>query len=93
MNIKKAATNVSLESRLMNLVGTALYGPPSKHGLPSDFFYLVEDRTLYDMQTNVLANLTRARLAKFECWLARFLGVALLAIWLVYLLPSLMAIA
>lgn len=73
---------ISLQSRVLTLVGSALYGPPAKHGLPSDFFHLIEDREIRDMQTNVHANLTRARLIRAERWMARGLALVLAGVWL-----------
>lgn len=85
---QKTKPSISLESRLMNLIGSAVYGPPAKHGLPADFFYRIEDRRLHNMQTNVLCNLTRARLVKAERWIAKGLGLALVGVWAVYMLPK-----
>ncbi len=80
--------NISLESRMLSLVGSLLYGKPSIHGLPDDFFYLPEDRDISgNPKVNVHANLTRAKLIRAERWMARAIGLGMLVLWISVIAP------
>lgn len=90
---------LSVRSRMLNAIGSMLFGSPKSHNLPSDFYYLPQDRHTADFtrpgsdnterqMRRVYANQIRRALNIRAAWAGLFLNVVILPIAVVFVLAN-----